>query len=103
MHSRRAGQTPAAVTLWRNDEEPQAIELPPAVGGHGGADFRIHRDFVAWLQSGPAGPYDPRSILTGMIIPFAAQESMATGRRIDCAARLHQATAGVNQETNREK
>ena len=28
MHSRRAGQTPAAVTLWRNGEEPQAIELP---------------------------------------------------------------------------
>lgn len=102
MHSVRAGQTPAAVTLWRNGEEPQSIELPPAVGGHGGADFRIHRDFVAWLRSNPTGAYDPRSILTGMIIPFAAQESMATGRRIDCAARLRQAVAGVNRETSKE-
>ena len=27
----------------------------------------------------------------GMVIPTAALESMATGRRIDCAARLRQA------------
>ena len=94
MHTVRPGQPGASVTLWRNGEEPQSIELPPAVGGHGGADFRIHRDFVAWLQSNPTGPYDPRSILTGMIIPTAAQDSVATGRRIDCAARLRQATAG---------
>ena len=91
MHTARPGRPRAAVTLWRNRAQPQAIELPPAVGGHGGADFRIHRDFIAWLRSRPAGPDDPRSILTGMIIPTAALESMATGRRIDCAARLRQA------------
>ena len=56
MHTARPGAPRASVTLWRNGEEPQPIELPPAVGGHGGADFRIHRDFISWLQSRPTAP-----------------------------------------------
>ena len=36
---------------------------------------------------------DPRSILPGMVIPTAALESMAPSQRIDCAARLRQASA----------
>ncbi len=95
MHTARPGSARASVTLWRNGEEPQRIKLPPAVGGHGGADFRIHRDFIAWIQSNPTAPDDPRSILTGMVIPTAALDSMKTGRRIDCAARLRQAQESV--------
>lgn len=91
MHTARLEHPTASVNLWRNGEEPQSIKLPPAVGGHGGADFRIHRDFMTWLRTAPTSPDDPRSILTGMVIPTAALESMATGRRIDCVARLRQA------------
>lgn len=96
MHSARPGHPGASVHLWRNGEKPQEIKLPPAIGGHGGADFRIHRDFMAWLQSKPTTPADPRSILTGMVIPTAALDSMATGQRIDCAARLRQAAEDIS-------
>ena len=93
MHTVRPGQPPASVTLWRNGEEPQSIELPPAVGGHGGADFRIHRDFVAWLQSNPTGPYDPalhpdrydhphrRARLDGDRPPHRLRRASASGHR----------------------
>lgn len=96
MHSARPGHPSASVNLWRNGQQPQNIELPPAIGGHGGADFRIHQDFMSWIQSKPTSPDDPRSILTGMVIPTAAIESMKTGRRIDCAQRLRRAEEGVN-------
>ena len=88
----------ASLSLWRVGEEPHSVDLPPATGGHGGADFRIHRDFMQWLGSQPDGPDDARSILTGMVIPTAALDSMRTGRRIDCGERLRQAvTNGVAQ------
>ena len=100
IHTQRAQhpqwtQTFASVTLWLNGQDPQAIELPAAAGGHGGADTRIHRDFFEWLQTHPDGPDDPRSILTGMIIPTAALDSARTGKRMDCAKRLRQAENGL--------
>jgi predicted dehydrogenase len=92
MHTNRPGSPVASVTLWLAGKEPQLVALPIARGGHGGADSQIHHDFLAWLQTHPDKPYEPRSILTGMVMPVAALESARTGRVMDCQARLHQAT-----------
>jgi predicted dehydrogenase len=92
MHTSRPGSPKASVTLWLDGDEPREIPLPVVSGGHGGADVRIHADFLAWVQSRPDQPYEPRSILTGMVIPIAALESIRTGRMIDCGDMLRQAT-----------
>lgn len=95
IHTQRPGHPPASASLWLNGTAPQAIDLPPAIGGHDGADVRIHRDFFAWLQTKPDQPYDPQSILTGMLIPTAAYDAAQTGQRVNCTERLHSAKAGL--------
>lgn len=65
------------------------------LSGHGGADIQIHRDFLSWLQTQPQQPYEPRSILTGMVMPIAALESAQTGKVVDCQAILQRATEAV--------
>lgn len=95
MHTNRPGSPGASVTLWLNNAAPQLLDLPIARGGHGGADSQIHRDFFAWLQTNPDKPYEPRSILTGMVLPIAALESAHTGKIVDCQAYLRQATEGL--------
>jgi predicted dehydrogenase len=91
IHSNRPDSEPSAI-LWRNGREPHAVKLPgTASGSHGGADPRVVGDFLEWLGADPDKPHDPRSILTGMIIPTAALESARTGRRISCTKRLLQA------------
>lgn len=92
MHTNRPGSPPASVTLWLDGETPQTVDLPLPQGSHGGADVRIHRDFFDWLRTNPAGPYEPRSILTGMVIPIAALKSFQTNKTIDCRELLEQAT-----------
>ena len=94
MHTNRPGAPTASVTLWLDGKEPQMVDLPIARGGHGGADIQIHRDFFAWLQTRPTKPYEPRSILSGMVIPIAALESARTRAIVDCQALLDQATSG---------
>ena len=95
IHTQRPERPLASATLWLNGQDPRAVELPAAVGGHGGADVRIHRDFFEWLQTSPDRPDDPRSILTGMVIPTAALDSARTGMRVNCAERLRQAEQGL--------
>jgi len=92
MHTSRPGAPTASVTLWLDGQRPQAIKLPSVQGSHGGADVRIHSDFWAWLQSKPDGPHEPRSILTGMVIPTAAVDAVRSGLLIDCQTRLRAAT-----------
>jgi predicted dehydrogenase len=92
MHTSRPGSPPASVTLWLDGEAPRQIDLPVAQGGHGGADVRIHRDFFEWLQTRPEAPYEPRSILTGMLMPTAALESFRTKQSVDCRRLMQQAT-----------
>jgi predicted dehydrogenase len=96
MHTNRPGSPVASVTLWLDGKEPRAVDLPIAGGGHGGADIQIHRDFFSWLQTKPDQPYEPRSILTGMVMPIAALESASTGQVVDCQLRLRQATEGLS-------
>lgn len=95
MHTNRPGSPVASVTLWLDGAEPQSVDLPVASGGHGGADIQIHRDFFTWLQTRPDQPYEPRSILTGLVMPIAALESARTGQVVDCQALLRAATAGA--------
>jgi len=98
MHTSRPGAPSASVTLWLDGEQPKTITMPEARGGHGGADVRIHSDFFAWLQTKPDRPYEPRSILTGMVIPIAALQAVSTGKQIDCQELLRQATHGFARE-----
>jgi predicted dehydrogenase len=95
MHTNRPGSPVASVTLWLDGQAPQSVDLPIAKGGHGGADIQIHRDFLRWLQTQPKQPYEPRSILTGMVMPIAALESAQTGKVVDCQAILRQATEAL--------
>jgi predicted dehydrogenase len=95
MHTNRPGSPVASVTLWLDGKKPQMIDLPLARGGHGGADIQIHHDFLAWLQTKPDKPYEPRSILTGMVMPIAAIESARTGKVVDCQTYLRQAMEGL--------
>lgn len=83
LHTSRPGAPQASVTLWRVGESPQEIPLTgTGEGGHGGADPRIHADFFAWLATQPTGPHEPRSILTGTMVPFAAIRSLQSGSTI---------------------
>lgn len=89
LHTSRPGVAEASVTLWRVGEEPQTIPITAeTAGGHGGADPRIHTDFIEWLATKPSSPNEPLSILTGTMTSFAGYESLATGKRIDVAAML---------------
>ena len=91
FHTRRPQVPRTSVTLWRYGKRPQKIRLPSFKGGHGGADYRIHIDFLEWLRSKPEGPLEPDSILTGVIIPLAALSSGKSGKRVDCERWLSKA------------
>jgi hypothetical protein len=69
------------------------VPLPIPKGAHGGADVRIHHDFLTWVQSKPEAPFEPRSILTGMVVCTAALDSAQTGTTIDLSERMREATA----------
>lgn len=92
LHTNRPGASNASVTLWRVGEEPQNIPLTgTGEGGHGGADPAIHAEFIQWLMQKPTDPLEPRSVLTGTMVPFAAMESVATGKVVSCEEMLAQA------------
>jgi len=93
LHTGRPGVPSASVALWLYGGKPKKIRLPESGHGHGhgGADERVLRDFLRWLDQGPTTPFDPESILGGMIIPTAALESARTGKRVDCETRLRKA------------
>ncbi len=94
LHTSRPGGEAASLTVWLDGENPRSVELPVTQGAHGGADTRIHRDFLAWLQTGPDEPHEPRSILTGMVVCTSALDSAQEGRSIDCSERMRQAVVG---------
>lgn len=92
LHTSRPGSPQASVTLWRVGKSPKSIPLAgTGEGGHGGADPRIHAEFMQWLAQNPTGPLEPRSILTGTVVPFAAMKSIATGERVAVDEMLAQA------------
>lgn len=94
LHTNRPGADPASLTLWVDGETPRSVPLPIPKGAHGGADVRIHHDFLTWVQSKPDKPFEPRSILTGMVVCTAALDSAQAGSTIDCAERMREATTG---------
>ena len=77
----RADINSETITIARNGEAEQTIQLPPRPGSHRGGDKVMFAEFLDYVDSDGKEPLRPERILTSIMIPLAAmqQKTIETG------------------------
>lgn len=67
-------------------QAPVHVPVPPAAGGHGGADPRLLGSFLDYLDSESEEPVEPESVLTSVMVPLGGLQAAAAGRAVPVGA-----------------
>jgi len=79
----KTGPTPRITVSDHRGGGQRDIDVPAAVGGHGGGDDGVIRSFVDSMRTGRPGPTDASTALRSHVLAFLAEQARTEGRWIE--------------------